>query len=266
MNKIKVAVSGAAGKMGRNVVSAIAGCEDLQLTGAVDLAEIGADAGKLAGLEPLGVTVTGSLQELLQRGETEVLVDFTTPMSIMKNIETSLSLQVTPVVGTTGISESDLAQIEKWVDRYGTGAIVVPNFALGAVLMMKLAQICARFFPQVEIIELHHNGKIDAPSGTAIKTARLITAARREHCSPASSLEKIPGARGGDFEGIHIHSVRLPGLVAHQEIIFGGEGQILTIKHESLNRRSFLPGILQAIRKAPAVKQLVYGMENLLDI
>ncbi|HHX86854.1 MAG TPA: 4-hydroxy-tetrahydrodipicolinate reductase [Firmicutes bacterium] len=266
MNKINVAVSGAAGKMGRNVVAAIAGCEDLHLSGAVDLIETGSDAGKLAGLEPLGVIITSSLEKILQQGETEVLVDFTTPMTIMKNIETSLRFRVTPVVGTTGISERELAQIEKWVTKYHTGAIIIPNFALGAVLMMKLAQICARFFPQVEIIELHHNGKIDAPSGTAIKTAQLITSARRQHCSPASSLEKIPGARGGDFEGIHIHSVRLPGLVAHQEIIFGGEGQILTIKHESLNRRSFLPGIIEAIRKAPETKQLVYGMENLLDI
>ncbi len=266
MKLIKVAVSGAAGKMGRNVVSAIAGSEDLQLTGAIDLMEIGADAGKLAGLDPLGITVTDSLQKLLQRGETEVLVDFTTPMAIMKNIKTSLSLQVTPVVGTTGITENDLVQIERWVARYGTGAIVVPNFALGAILMMKLAQVCARFFPQAEIIELHHNGKIDAPSGTAIKTARLISAVRGKNVYPPDSPEKIPGARGGDFDGIHIHSVRLPGLVAHQEIIFGGEGQILTIRHDSLNRRSFLPGILQAIRKAPETKRLIYGMEDLLDI
>ncbi len=266
MDKIKVAVSGAAGKMGRNVVTAIAGCEDLQLAGAVDLQQIGEDAGKLAGLEPLGVTITGNLQDLLEQKKVDVLVDFTSPMAIMKNIETSLARKVTPVVGTTGINENDLQQIKKWVEQYDTGAIVVPNFALGAILMMKLAQICARFFPQVEIIELHHNGKVDAPSGTAIKSAQLINEARFEHFLPGNSLEKIPGARGGDFEGIHIHSVRLPGLVAHQEIIFGGEGQILTIKHESLNRRSFLPGILQAIRKAPKVKELIYGMENLLDI
>ncbi len=266
MDKIRVAVSGAAGKMGRNVIAAIAGCEDLQLVGAVDPAEIGEDAGRLAGLEPLGVTVTASLPDLFQQIKVDVLVDFTDPMAIMKNIETSLSRKVTPVVGTSGITEKDLQLIKEWVEEYGTGAIIVPNFALGAVLMMKLAQICARFFPQVEIIELHHDGKVDAPSGTAIKSAQLINEARYEHLSPGSSLEKIPGARGGDFEGIHIHSVRLPGLVAHQEIIFGGEGQILTIKHESLNRRSFLPGILQAIRKAPEIKGLLYGMENLLDI
>ena len=159
MDKIKVAVNGAAGKMGRHVISAIAGCRDLELTGAVDLVEVGVDAGKLAGREPLGVTVTANLAELLQQGETDVLVDFTTPMAIMKNIELALSQRVTPVVGTTGISEKDLDRIQSWVSRYKTGAIIAPNFALGAILMMKLAQVCARFFPQVEIIELHHNGK-----------------------------------------------------------------------------------------------------------
>lgn len=252
--------------MGRSVISAIAECEDLRLTGAVDIIETGVDIGKLAGIKHLGIPVTNNLQELLRQKKPEVLVDFTTPMAIMENLEISLSLQVTPVVGTTGISENDLAKIEQWVTKYGTGAIIAPNFALGAILMMKLAQICARFFPQVEIIELHHNGKIDAPSGTAIKTACLINAARQKECSPINSLEKVTGARGGNLEGIHIHSVRLPGLVAHQEVIFGGEGQILTIRHDSLNRCSFLPGILQAIRKAPTVKQLIYGMENLLEI
>ncbi|NMA92192.1 MAG: 4-hydroxy-tetrahydrodipicolinate reductase [Firmicutes bacterium] len=266
MDKIKVAVNGAAGKMGRHVISAIAGCRDLELTGAVDLVEVGVDAGKLAGREPLGVTVTANLAELLQQGETDVLVDFTTPMAIMKNIELALSQRVTPVVGTTGISEKDLDRIQSWVSRYKTGAIIAPNFALGAILMMKLAQVCARFFPQVEIIELHHNGKIDAPSGTAIKTAQLIAAARREQPPRPESLEKIPGTRGGNLEGIQIHSVRLPGLIAHQQVIFGGEGQTLTIKQDSLSRLSFMPGVLEAIRRAPTVKELVYGMENLLEL
>jgi 4-hydroxy-tetrahydrodipicolinate reductase len=265
-NKVKVAVSGAAGKMGRQVIAAIAGSADLELTGAVDLVGIGEDAGSLAALEPLGIPVTGSLENLLQRGETTVLVDFTTPLTIMQNIETALRLRVTPVVGTTGISEKDLSLIEQWVAKYDTGAVIVPNFALGAILMMKMAEICARFFPEVEIIELHHNGKIDAPSGTALKTAQLIAAARREPPSVDSSLEKVSGARGGNLGGIHLHSVRLPGLVAHQEVIFGGEGQIVTIRHDSLSRSSFMPGVLQAIRQAPAVKTLVYGMENLLDL
>ena len=163
--------------------------------GAVDLQQIGEDAGKLAGLEPLGVTITGNLQGLLEQEKVDVLVDFTSPMAIMKNIETSLARKVTPVVGTTGINENDLQQIKKWIEQYGTGAIVVPNFALGAILMMKLAQICARFFPQVEIIELHHNGKVDAPSGTAIKSAQLINEARFEHFLPGNSWKNTRSQR-----------------------------------------------------------------------
>ncbi len=266
MEPIKVSVCGAAGKMGSLVVATVARAEDMVLTGAVDPAAAGRDAGEVAGLDSLGVIVTADLDSLLARGDSTVMVDFTGPLAIMANIRTALSRGVVPVVGTTGFTEKELDQVRQWVELEGGGAIIVPNFALGAVLMMKMAQTCARYFPAVEIIEQHHDGKVDAPSGTALRTARLIREARRERPHIPEALEKLAGARGGDYEGIRIHSVRLPGAVAHQEIIFGGEGQLLTLRHDSLDRRSFMPGLLAAIRRAPAVKGLIYGMEDLLEL
>lgn len=265
MESINVAVCGAAGRMGRLVVATIANTEDMVLAGAVDPAAAGRDAGEVAGIDSLGVIITADLDPLLARGNCAVMVDFTGPQAIMNNIHTALSRGVVPVVGTTGFNDRELEQIRQWVEEKEGGAIVVPNFALGAILMMKMAQLCARYFPAVEIIEQHHDGKIDAPSGTALRTARLIREARREQPSLPEALEKLTGARGGEYEGIHIHSIRLPGAVAHQEIIFGGEGQLLTLRHDSLDRRSFMPGLLTAIRRAPAVKELIYGMEDLLE-
>jgi 4-hydroxy-tetrahydrodipicolinate reductase len=148
----------------------------------------------------------------------------------------------------------------------GKGIIVAPNFALGAVLMMRFAQEAARYFPDVEIIELHHDRKIDAPSGTALKTAELIAAGRvAEPGTKPAPLEKINGARGGEYLGTKIHSLRLPGLIAHQEVIFGAQGQTLTIRHDSLDRSSFMPGVILAVRKAPEIKGLVYGLDALID-
>ncbi len=266
MQPIKITVCGAAGKMGRLVVATIAQAEDMVLTGAVDPAAAGRDAGEVAGMDSLGVMITADLGPLLARGNCTVMVDFTGPQAIMDNIHNALFRGVVPVVGTTGFNDRELEQIRLWVEENEGGAIIVPNFALGAILMMKMAQICARYFPAVEIIEQHHDGKIDAPSGTALRTARLIREAQRERPPLPETLEKLAGARGGDYEGIHIHSVRLPGAVAHQEIIFGGEGQLLTLRHDSLDRRSFMPGLLTAIRRAPAVKGLIYGMEDLLEL
>ncbi len=262
---IRIIVCGVAGKMGKSIIKSIATTPDLTLTGAVDIIKTGEDAGELAGIEPLGLTVTHKLQELLAAGNADVMVDFTSPLTVMDNIHCALQHQIVPVVGTTGISEEELNSVRQWVHRYNTGAIIAPNFAIGAVLMMKAAQMCARYMKGVEIIEMHHDEKLDAPSGTALKTALLIHEAAGEVQPAREELEKLPGVRGGRVDGIPVHSIRLPGLVAHQEIIFGGEGQMLTIRHDALNRSCFIPGLLMAIRFAPGNKELIYGIENILE-
>ncbi|MFY9446419.1 MAG: 4-hydroxy-tetrahydrodipicolinate reductase [Dethiobacteria bacterium] len=266
MSPIKIVVSGAAGKMGQAVIKAVVQEEDLELVGAADPVKAGFDAAALAGLEPRGVIIRERLEEVLAETEAAVVIDFSTPLAVMENIHTALKQRVAAVVGTTGITEDDLRQVESWVRQYETGAIIAPNFSLGAVLMMKMAQICARYLPAVEIIECHHDGKIDAPSGTAIKTAQLIREANPCLEMEKEELEKVPGVRGGRVEGIPVHSVRLPGLVAHQQVIFGGNGQLLTLRHDSMDRSSFMPGLLLAVRRAPGNKELIYGMENLIEL
>jgi len=200
----------------------------------------------------------------LAAGSADVLIDFTSPSAVMDNILCALQNQIAPVVGTTGISKEDLTRIEVWVERYGTGAIIAPNFATGAILMMKAAQLCASYFPKAEIVEMHHEEKLDAPSGTACKAAQLIGEATGQQT--AADKGNIPGARGALISGIPVHSIRLPGLVAHHEIIFSAEGQLLTIRHDTFNRDCFIPGLLLAVRSAPENKQLIYGMEKLLPL
>ncbi len=265
MNSIRIIVCGAAGKMGRHIVKAVTAAADLELTGAVDIIKIGEDAGVLAGIKPTGIKITNRLQELLAAGIADVLVDFTSPLTVMDNIHCALKHRIAPVVGTTGISAEDLDQIHRWVVQYQTGAIVAPNFALGAILMMKAAQMFARYLKTVEIIEMHHDEKMDAPSGTACKTAALIHEAAGGAPPAREELEKHPGVRGGRVNGIPIHSVRLPGLVAHHEVLFGDAGQLLSIRHDALNRDCFIPGLLLAIRRAPDNKDLIYGLENFIS-
>ena len=265
MKVIRVLVCGVAGKMGKSIIKSIAAAPDIALTGAVDLIRTGEDAGELAGIEPLGLKITNRLQELLDEGKADVMIDFTSPLTVMDNIHCALQHRVVPVVGTTGISENELKTVQQWVDQYNTGAIIAPNFAIGAVLMMKAAQMCARYMKGVEIIEMHHDEKLDAPSGTALKTALLIHEAFGNVLPAREELEKVPGVRGGRAAEIPVHSIRLPGLVAHHEVVFGCDGQVLTIRHDALNRDCFIPGLLLAIRHAPGNKELIYGMENLLE-
>lgn len=264
MGKISVAVSGAYGRMGQEVCRAVLQEENLVLKGVFDLQGQGKNIGEVLGRQGPEIIIKELTKENLAEIKPMVLVDFTTPMAVMHNIEVALQCGVRPVVGTTGITSVDLARISKWVEKSGLGAFVAPNFAIGAVLMMKFAAMAARYLPQVEIIELHHDKKIDAPSGTALKTAEMIAAGRREESAERNELLKLPGARGAVQDKIHIHSVRLNGLVAHQEVIFGGPGQTLTIRHDSLERSSFMPGVILAVKKAPVLTELVYGLENLL--
>ena len=270
---ISVVVVGAAGRMGREVVRAVAEADGLEPAAAVDTHEVGADAGTLAGMGAIGVSVEADLAAALARTRPAVLVDFTLPGSVLANIRTALAHGVSPVVGTTGLSASDLAEIDDMARKAGIGAFVAPNFAIGAVLMMQFAAQAAKHLPDVEIIELHHEKKVDSPSGTALLTAKKIQEARRSAAvspvpSPDGLVEKAPGARGARSEttgDVPIHSVRLPGFVAHQEVIFGGIGQILTIRHDSIDRRSFMPGVILAIRKVRGLTGLVVGLEHLLE-
>lgn len=266
MDKIGVLVTGAYGRMGREVVKAVVAQEDLKLVGAVDKAGAGKEIGQVCGLGDLGLKIEPNLVAALDGSAAEVMVDFTTPLTVMDNIKAAVEAGVAAVIGTTGLTEENLDEINDLASRSGKGIIVAPNFALGAVLMMRFAQEAAKYFPDVEIIELHHDRKIDAPSGTALKTAEMITAGRvAEPGSKPAPLEKINGARGGEYQGTKIHSVRLPGLIAHQEVIFGSQGQTLTIRHDSLDRTSFMPGVILAIRKAKTIKGLIYGLDALID-
>ncbi|WP_027718233.1 4-hydroxy-tetrahydrodipicolinate reductase [Desulfovirgula thermocuniculi] len=263
---IKVVVVGAGGRMGRVVSRAVWQAEDMVLAGAVDVRGEGQDVGLLWGGSEVGITLQRDLEEVLHRVAPHVMVDFTTPDAVADNVKKALRNGVRAVVGTTGMSGAELEEIRALAEKQRVGCVVAPNFALGAVLLIRFAAEAAKFFPHVEIIELHHDQKLDAPSGTALKTAEVVAAARGDFRQglPAE-VEKIPGARGACFDGgIRLHSVRLPGLVAHQEVIFGGLGQTLTIRHDSLSRESFVPGVLLAIRRVMELEGLVYGLDKLV--
>jgi 4-hydroxy-tetrahydrodipicolinate reductase len=197
----------------------------------------------------------------------DVMVDFTHPTVVEGNLRVALPMGVDCVVGTTGLSEEKLAELAQLAEE-DTSLFFAPNFAIGAVLMMQFAEQAARYMPDVEVTELHHDMKADAPSGTAIRTARMIAAARTEiPVAPGreTELPGMEGARGALVEGVSVHSVRLPGLVAHQEVLFGGQGQTLTIRHDSIDRTSFMPGVVMAVREVGARKGLVIGLENLMS-
>ncbi len=262
---LKVVVLGADGRMGREVVKAVLREEDLSLVGAIDTRNHGEDIGTLVTGTPCRVTVAGNLGRVLEETCADVAVDFTTPDSVRQNLSIILKHRVNAVVGTTGLSEKDIAEIDRHAAEANVGVVIAPNFAIGAILMMRFAAEAAKYFPDLEIIELHHDQKLDAPSGTALKTAQLIKEKRdsKKQGHP-NEHENIPGVRGGQLDGMRIHSIRLPGLVAHQEVIFGGLGQTLRIRHDSINRESFMPGVIMAVRKVVDLKGVTFGLEKLL--
>ena len=265
MSAIKVLISGASGKMGRAMAAGIAKEKDMRIVAAVDVRHQGADLGALCGVGDLGIQLEGGLAEAIRRSAPDVVLDFTNPQAVMKNIRASLENRVSPVVGTTGLSGDDLSEIARLSAETATPVFIAANFALGAVLMMRFAREAAVHFPHVEIIERHGEHKMDAPSGTALVTLEMIGEAREAFFQGSpNEFEKIAGARGGDFQGMRVHSVRLPGYVATQEVVFGGLGQIFTIRHDSMNRDSFLPGVLLALRKVRSLNGLVCGLENIL--
>ncbi|HLT58383.1 MAG TPA: 4-hydroxy-tetrahydrodipicolinate reductase [Limnochordales bacterium] len=240
----RVLVLGSTGRMGREVVQAVTEAPDMELVG--------------------GLRRGDDVAEAIRRTQPTVVVDFTIPEAVLDHIYTGIRFGVPMVVGTTGLSQSDLEDVDRAARERGVGLLVAPNFSLGAVLMMKCAALAARHFPHVEIIELHHDGKKDAPSGTALRTAELVAQARGPASPERDDLELCAGARGGNYEGVRIHSVRLPGLVAHQEVILGLPGETLRIRHDSVDRRCFMPGVLLAIRRVHEWQGLVYGLEQLL--
>lgn len=263
---IRVVVTGANGKMGQEVVKAVLNDPDLLLVGAVDPSVEGVNVGNVVGVGDTGILFSSRLGETLLASNADVMIDFTSPNIVRDNVNTALEYGVRPVIGTTGIAQADLQSWDQILRNKQIGGLVAPNFAIGAILMMKFAAQAARYMPHVEIIELHHDQKLDAPSGTAVKTAEMIAKEReRVQQGHPREEEKLAGARGADFEGMRIHSVRLPGFVAHQEVIFGGVGQTLTIRHDSIHRESFMPGVLMAANRVMEYTGLVYGLENLMD-
>lgn len=243
---IKVGVVGAKGRMGQEVVRAVREADDLSLVAAVDI----------------GVPATA-----LGQAGAEVIVDFTTPDAVMRTLRTCIADGIHCVVGTTGFDEARLDQVREWcASTPGVGVLIAPNFSIGAVLAMRMAVLAAPYFPSVEIIELHHPDKLDAPSGTAIRTAQQVAAARGAAAAPDATAQALPGARGAVVDGVHVHAVRLSGLVAHQEILLGGEGETLTIRHDSMDRASFMPGVLLGVREVAAHPGLTLGLDSYLGL
>jgi 4-hydroxy-tetrahydrodipicolinate reductase len=259
--------------MGREVVKAVAQAPDMNLVGAIDTTpELqGQDAGELAGLgEALEIPITNQLEPMLafaaQGRQPGVMVDFTHPNSVYDNVRSAIAYGLRPVVGTTGLSQEQIQDLAEFADKASTGCLIIPNFCIGVVLLQQAAVAASQYFDHVEIIELHHNQKADAPSGTAIQTAQMLAEVGKIYNEPlVEETEKLPGARGSQTgEGIRIHSVRLPGLIAHQEMIFGAAGQIYTLRHDTSERAAYMPGVLLAIRKVLQLKSLVYGLEKIL--
>jgi 4-hydroxy-tetrahydrodipicolinate reductase len=260
---IDVIVTGAAGRMGREVVKAIGVAEGMRVTAAVDPTAAGVALDDGAGAT---LTTTGDLAGALAGARPRVLVDFTVPSAVEANVREALAAGLHCVVGTTGVSEARWREIAASAPE-GVCLFVAPNFAVGAVLMMRFATIAARFMPHAEVIELHHDRKLDAPSGTAMRTAALIAGARSEvPAAPGRETEIAEGARGALVDGVTVHSVRLPGLVAHQEVLFGGVGQTLSIRHDSIDRTSFMPGVVLAVREVVGRSGLVVGLEELMGL
>jgi 4-hydroxy-tetrahydrodipicolinate reductase len=259
---VRIAVIGAGGRMGAEVCRAVHGADDLDLVAAVDPSRAGEAVRDVAGVD-LDLTVAAELDAILD-ADAEVAVEFTGPSSVGANLRWLLEHDVHAVVGATGIGDDDLAACKELAASRTANVLVAPNFAIGAVLLMRFAEEAAAHLPHVEVIERHHDAKVDAPSGTALRTAELIADARREVPDAPGGDERHPGARGATHSDVRIHSVRLPGVVADQDVIFGGVGQTLTISHRSLDRTSFMPGVLLACRKVGGLHGCVIGLEHLL--
>lgn len=252
--------------MGREVITAVCREPDLELVGTVDAAKLVAAKTELELLDKSGsVPLSSDLAKMLAVSQPDVVVDFTTRDVAIQSARTCLGKGVRVVIGTTGLTDEEIKQIDRLAKTNKVGAVVAPNFAFGAVLMMNMAKLAARYFDYAEIIELHHQLKIDAPSGTALMTAKLMSEARGKPFERTGG-SNAAGSRGEHISGISLHSVRLPGLVAHQEVLLGGLGQTLSIRHDSISRESYMPGVVLAIREVTKRTGLVYGLDTLLGL
>ena len=265
MKPIRVVVQGALGRVGQVIISALSRESDIQVVGAVEL-QVVEDHLSLpdnAGSVPF----SSNLEYILTSCRPDVLVDFTVAQATMPAVRIATKHGVNLVIGTTGLTKDELGEIGQLARDNKVGAVVAPNFALGAVLMMHLAKVAAKYLDYAEIIELHHNLKVDSPSGTALSTAKAMAAARgKPFKRPPPEQKATPPSRGEQVEGVTIHSVRLPGLVAHQEVLLGGPGQTLSIRHDTINRECYVPGVIIAIKEVVKRQGLVYGLDTLLGL
>ena len=250
MGKIKVGVCGANGRMGQEVVNAVLSDDSLELVAKIDI-----NNGEFE-----------TIEQAKKSKDIDVLVDFTQPSSIFENAKYCLNNGIKTVIGTTGLSDEQISELEKLSIEKNTSCLIAPNFSTGAVLMMMFAQTAAKYFENAEIIEFHHNQKKDAPSGTAIKTALMMSEARESFkCGNCPETETIKGSRGGtSYSDIQIHSVRMPGFMASQEVVFGSAGQTFKIRHDSTDRKCYMPGVIMAVKYAASHDEFIYGLENIL--
>jgi 4-hydroxy-tetrahydrodipicolinate reductase len=264
MKPIRVVIHGASGRMGREVINTLCHEPEMQVVGAVEL-QVSADYLPLPNSSG-AVPFSSNLNYILTTCQPDVLVDFTTAKATMPAVLTATKHNVNLVIGTTGLTADEIREIDRLAIEHKVGAVVAPNFALGAVLMMHLAKVAAKYLDYAEIIELHHHQKADSPSGTALSTAKAMAVARGKPFHYLSEQERKSGSRGEQVEGVTIHSVRLPGLLAHQEVILGGPGQTLIIRHDTISRECYMPGVMLAIKEVVKHKGLVYGLDTLLSL
>ncbi|WP_067725494.1 4-hydroxy-tetrahydrodipicolinate reductase [Oceanobacillus damuensis] len=262
---INIILAGPRGRMGSEAVKMVKNEPDFKLVACIDRKYNGQQLKDIEGLPDMNVPVYEDIDKCFKQVKADIFIDLTVPEFGYHHTKTALDNNIRPVVGTTGFTDEQIIELSQLAKAKNTGCIIAPNFAIGAVLMMKFSQMAGKYFSDVEIIEKHHDKKLDAPSGTAKKTAEMIMETRsHKNQGHPDEEETIRGSRGGEMDGMRIHSVRLPGLVAHQEVVFGSSGQTLSIKHDSLNRDSFMEGIKLSVFKVMDMNELAYGLENIL--
>ena len=263
---IKIAVTGALGKMGKEVVKAVLNAEDMELVSAIDIFSQGEDIGSIAAGKPCNIFIETDIENEIRTKNPDIIIDFTQPNAIYEHVCTYMKNKIKSVIGTTGLSEENINNLKQLSKETNTGCLIAPNFSTGAVLLMMFARQAAKYFNNAEIIELHHNRKKDAPSGTAVKTAQLMAEVNSSFTTGnCDETELLKGARGASAQAnIHIHSVRMPGYIASQEVIFGSDGQIFKIKHDTMDRSCYMAGVLLAARHIYKNNDFIYGLDNIM--
>ncbi len=263
---IKIAVAGALGKMGKEVVKAVLEAKDTELTAAIDINGQGTDIGLIVTGRECGIKIQTDIQTALDTSKPDIIIDFTQPKDIFEHVKLYIKNKTKSVIGTTGLNEENIKELKELSKEYNTGCLIAPNFSTGAVLLMMFAKQASKYFKNAEIIELHHNQKKDAPSGTAIKTAELMAEENSDFTyNNCPETELLKGARGAESKGnIHIHSVRMPGYIASEEVIFGANGQILKLAHHTMDRSCYMAGVLLAVRYLFDNNEFIYGLDNIM--